>query len=355
MIDPRVKKLAEILVNYSVKVERGSVIQINFGVEAAPLALEVYKLVLEKGGLPNINPIVQGFAYQYYKLATNEQLKHFPKSAMFRAERADGVISIGADYNTKEFTNISPKKIALRRRVIDPISKLTLSKDNWVGCQYPTNAIAQDADLSLEEIEDFVFKATNVDWEAMSKKQDKIKKILDEGSKVRIKSANTDISFSIEGRQGIKCDGHRNMPDGEVFIAPVEESVEGFIEYSYPAIYGGREVNGIKLEFKKGMVVKSSAKKNEEFLKEMINTDEGSKFIGEFGIGLNYGIKKFIKQILFDEKIGGTIHLALGMAYKEGGGKNESALHWDMVKDLRDGGEFWIDDKKIQKDGKFLI
>ncbi|MDP2906316.1 MAG: aminopeptidase, partial [Nanoarchaeota archaeon] len=156
-------------------------------------------------------------------------------------------------------------------------------------------------------------------------------------------------------RQGIKCDGKRNMPDGEVFIAPVETTTEGFIRYSYPVIYGGREVSGVELKFKKGAVVSAKAEKNEKFLKTMIGIDKGAKYLGEFGIGVNPYITKFIKQILFDEKIGGTIHLALGKAYKEGGGRNVSALHWDMIKDLRKGGAFYIDDKLIQKNGKFRI
>jgi len=182
-----------------------------------------------------------------------------------------------------------------------------------------------------------------------------LKKILDKAKHVRITSPDTDLEFSIKDRKAIKCDGHRNIPDGEVFIAPVKKTVNGYISYSFPAIKSGKEVDGIKLKFKNGKVVKASATKNEKFLKEMINMDKGSCYIGEFGIGMNYGIKKFIKQILFDEKIGGTIHLALGMAYKEGGGKNESALHWDMIKDLRKKGELYIDGKLIQKNGKFTF
>ena len=193
------------------------------------------------------------------------------------------------------------------------------------------------------------------DWKKESKKQDKLKKVVDKGKTVRIVGENTDISFSIKGRQGLKCDGKHNMPDGEVFVAPVETTIEGHIQYSYPAIKNGVAVPDVYLEFKKGRVTKAKASKNEHFLKQMISTDKGANTLGEFGIGLNFGIKKFIRNILFDEKIGGTIHLALGMAYKEGGGKNESALHWDMIKDLRQGGKLIIDNKVIQKNGKFLI
>jgi len=355
MTDPRITKLADILTGYSVKIKKGSIIKINCGIEAKDLALEIYKRILKKGAYPRLNVDLPGSAYTYFKHASEEQLKNFPELAKIEAEKTDGVISIGTEYNTKELSNISPKKIAMRRKVTYPISKIILSKDNWVICQYPTNSLAQDAEMSLEEYEDFVFSATNVDWKREEQKQKKLKKVLDAGSKVRIVGKDTDISFSIKGRTALLCCGKRNMPDGEVFIAPVENTTEGYIRYTYPAIYGGKEVTDVRLEFKKGKVVSATAAKNQDLLRAMVNTDAGSKYLGEFGIGMSPGIKKFTKQILFDEKINGTIHLALGMAYKEGGGKNDSAVHWDMIKDLRQGGAIYVDGKCIQKDGKFLI
>lgn len=355
MADARIIKLAKILTDYSIKVKKGSIIELSFDLEAAPLALECYKNILKRGAYPLSHTLPPGFTYAYYRIAAQEQLRKFPEIAMIEAKKAAGSISIGASQNTKELSNISPKKIAIRRKVTDSISKEYLKKDNWVGCEYPTNALAQDADMSLEEFEDFFYKATNIDYDGLSRKQNKLKAIMDKGKLVRIVAPDTDLSFSIKGRKAIKCDGHRNVPDGEVFIAPVEKSVNGYIAYTYPAIRDGREVDGIKLKFKNGSVVEASAAKNGAFLKEMINLDKGSKYLGEFGIGLNFGINRFIKQILFDEKIGGTIHLALGMAYKEGGGRNESALHWDMIKDLRKGGAVYIDGKCIQKNGKFTF
>ncbi len=354
MKDIRVLRLAKILVDHSIRVKKGQTIVINSSSEGAPLALECYKLILKRGAHPRVNFSMPGFAHAFYKYANFNQLSHYPKIAEFEAKELDGEINIGATVNTKEFTNIDPKKVALRKKIVHPISEIIMDKP-WVGCIYPTNSRAQDAEMSLEEFEDFVFKATNRDWKKEEKKQEKLKRILDKGNQVRIIADDTDLSFSIKGRQGIKCFGRHNMPDGEVFIAPVENTVEGYIHYSFPAIYGGREVSGITLKFKKGEVISAKAVKNEKFLKEMIKTDKGSKYVGEFGIGTNYNIKKFIKSILFDEKIGGTVHLALGRAYKEGGGTNESALHWDMIKDLRKGGAIYIDDKLIQKNGKFLI
>ncbi len=355
MGDPRIKKLADILVNYSINVKKGDMIDLSFGIASKELALECYKLILKKGAYPKINVAVPGFAYTYYKNASKEQLMHFPRLAMIEAKMAAGSISIGAAYNTKELTTVDPKKISLRSKITQKISDEHIKKDNWVGCQFPTNSLAQDAEMSLEEFEDFVYDACLQDWKKQEKKQEKLKKILDKGRQVRITAEDTDITFSIDGRQGIKCCGKRNMPDGEVFIAPVENSTEGYIKYTYPAIYGGREVSGITLKFHKGKVIEATAEKGEPFLKDMIATDKGSCKLGEFGIGVNYKIKQFIKQILFDEKIGGTIHLALGMAYPEGGGKNKSAVHWDMVKDLRRGGKIFVDGKLIQKNGKFTF
>ncbi len=355
MGDPRIKRLAEILTGWSIKIKKGDIIELNFGVDAKELALEAYKLILQKGAIPVLHAAVPGFAYNYYKYATEEQLKKFPKIAMYEAKNTAGSIGIGADYNTKELTSIEPKKIALRSKTTRKVKDIDIKKDNWVICEFPTNALAQDAEMSLEEFEDFVYSACLKDWAKESKKQDKLKEVLDKGKRVRIVAKDTDLTFSIEGRMSRKCDGKRNMPDGEVFIAPVEDSTEGHIKYTYPAIYGGREVDGVYLEFHKGKVVKATAAKGEAFLKEMLKTDKGSRKLGEFGVGVNFGIKKFVKQILFDEKIGGTIHLALGMAYPEGGGRNKSAVHWDMIKDLRKGGAFYIDGKCIEKNGEFLI
>ena len=354
-MDERIKKMADILVNYSIEAKKGDRVQIVTEYDAKELALECYRICVKNGAFPSIDVSLPGAGYIYYKYATDAQLKRFPKVAWYEVQNTDCVLYIGAEYNTKELTSIDPKKISLRRKITHKIQEWRVNKTRWCIFEYPTNALAQDAEMSLEEFEDFDYGACIVDWKEESKKQDKLKAVVDKGSKVRIIGKNTDLTFSIKGRQGIKCDGKRNMPDGEVFCAPVDDSAEGYIEYSFPVIYGGKEVSGVRLKFHKGKVVEAHADKNEDYLIKMIDTDKGSRYLGEFGIGVNYNIKKFIKQILFDEKIGGTIHLALGSAYKEGGGKNVSAIHWDMIKDLRDGGELYIDGKLIQKNGKFLI
>ena len=258
--------------------------------------------------------------------------------------------------NTKELTNIDPKKVALKRKANHPIHKIRWKKDNWVIVGYPSNGQAQDAGMSLEEFEDFVFGATNIDWNKGRKIETKVKKILDSGKQVRIVGKETDITFSIKGMKSIKSEGKRNVPDGEVYTCPIPKTVNGHIFYDYPAIYGGKEVTNVRLWFKNGKVVKATADNNQDYLKEMITMDKGASYLGELGIGTNPGIHKFIKSILFDEKIEYSIHLALGNSFPEcGKGGNDSALHWDMIKDLKKGGAIYIDGKCIQKNGKWLI
>ena len=354
MTDPRIKEVAKILVEYSTKVKKDDKVIIDGGIEAQELIKEIYKLCIQKGAYPRAEVGIPGLANIYYKNASEEQLNHFPELAKKEAEYFDVFIMIGAPTNTRAMTSIDPKKMALRSKITNPIDEIRIEK-RWVIFYFPTNAQAQEADMSLEEFEDFVYNSTIQDWEQMSKDEDKLKETLDNGKEVQVIGENTDIKFSIEDRESVKGDGDSNMPCGEVFIAPVETSTQGYIEYSFPVIRAGREVEGVKLKFENGKVIEASAKKGEEFLKEMIEMDEGAKLVGELGIGFNYNITKFVKNILFDEKIGGTIHVALGRAYKEGGGTNESALHWDMIKDLRKEGKILVDGKVIQENGKFLI
>ncbi len=270
-------------------------------------------------------------------------------------KKTDATIFIGAPSNTKELANIDPKRISKRQKTLEPIFKERSEKTKWVIFYYPTGALAQEAGMSMEEFSDFVFGSVLVDYKKMSKSQEKLKKIIDKGKKIRIVTKNTDVAFNIAGRKGIKCDGQFNLPDGEVFTSPVENSAEGVVEFSYPTLIQGKAIEGIRIEFRKGKVVKATAKKNQDFLRKVLETDKGSKFVGEIGIGVNYKIKQFVNNTLFDEKIGGTIHIALGKSYREAGGKNESAIHWDIVTSMRKGGRLYIDGKLIQKDGKFLI
>lgn len=351
MVDERVRKLAGILVNYSVKVEKKDVIQVNFDVEAKELALEVYRELLKKGAYAKFNVNFPEFGPAFYRFASDDQLKHLPKLFVHEAKMVDGSIIIDAR-NSRELGKVPSDRIGMWQKASRPLNDIRLKNHNWVLCGYPSESLAKDAGMSLKEFEDFVFSATNIDWEEMSRRQDLLKKVVDKGKRVRIVGSGTDLRFSIKGNRGIKCDGRYNMPDGEVFTAPRRDSVNGRVSFTFPSFFRGKEVKDVVLEFKDGAVVSATASKNIEFLKKMLEVDDGAKYLGEFGIGMNYSIKRFVRNTLFDEKIGGTIHLALGNAYKESGGKNQSAIHWDMV---TRPDKVLIDDKVILKGGEFLF
>ncbi len=355
MADARLKKTAKILVDYSTKVKKEDKVQIRTQPEGYPLALEVFKLCLLRGAYPSIKADVPGTEFLFYKHAKRNQLEKFPADEMHEIKKTNAVITIGAEYNTREFSTIDPKIIAARSRTLEPLSNWRVEHTRWVLFDYPTNALAQDAGMSLYELENFVFNATNQNWHLLSRKLKNIARKVNASKNARIVAKDTELEFSIRGTHCVVGDGIFNMPDGEVYTAPVKESVNGYITFDFPAVYSGNVVEGIFLEFKNGKVVKAKAEKNEKFLRGMISTDKGSKFLGEFGIGCNYRIKRFTKNILFDEKIGGTIHLALGYGYKECKSKNTSAIHWDMIKDLRKNGAIYLDGKLFQKKGRFVI
>ncbi|MCK9225498.1 MAG: aminopeptidase [Candidatus Muirbacterium halophilum] len=352
-MDSRITKLAQILTEYSCKVKKGDKVLIAGGIPARPLINECYKMIIKKGGFPSLRINLPETNKTLFDIGNDEQIGYKDPVRKFQYEGLDAIINISAPENVKIFSNVPPEKQVIMTKANKEILDIIMKK-NWVTVNFPTEALAQEAGMSLEEYENFVYKATNIDWENAKYEMEKIKKLFDSGKKVRILGRDTEINFSIEGRQGIVCAGENNMPDGEVFYSPIENSVNGQIYYEFPAIYQGREVEGIKLVFKDGKVVEATASKNEDFLHAILDTDEGSRFLGEFGIGTNYGITKYTKDILFDEKIGGTIHLAVGQSYEDSGGKNISAVHWDMVKDLRKYGQIFLDGKLVQQNGKFL-
>jgi len=358
-MDERVNKLAKIIVDYSVNVKKGERVIIAGSTMAEPLIKEIYKLVILKGAYPSVRMSFSGQTYTYYNNSSKEQLNHFPENFDYEVRNSDVYIGIGAPDNARELANIDPKKIAVRTKVTRPITDYIvngLPKMRRVTMGYPIPSLAQDADMSTDEYEDFFYKSTIQDWPKLRKEMNKVKKFLDKGKIIRIVGKDTDLKIGIKNRQFVIDAGEENMPGGEIFNAPLENTVEGHIRFTYPAIKAGKEVTNIYLEFKKGKVVKATADKNEDFLHTMINTDKGSCYLGELGIGFNPKVTKFTKRLLFDEKIGGTIHLALGMAYKQCKGTNKSAIHWDIVKDLRkEGGAIYLDGKVVQKNGKWLI
>ena len=355
--DPRVKNQAQILVDYSIKVKEGDNVVVLSEFVAKPLVLEIYKFLLKRGANEvKLHFSDYEFAEVYYKNASMKQIKSFPQLEMDETKKMDCYIRIGSPSNTRGLTNVDTKKISERAKVTRPILNWRVDKTRWVVTKFPTNAQAQEADMSLSEYENFVFSAINgVDWPKKRLEQEKLRKLVDKTSEVHIVGFGTDLRLNIKGRRAVNAGGEYNMPDGEVFTSVIENGVSGFITYSYPALYYGKEFHNVYLEFKKGRVVKAKAEKGEGDLIKILDTDSGARRIGELGIGNNYKITRFTKDILFDEKIGGSIHLALGRGYKENLSKNESAIHWDMIKDLRQGGDLWFDDKLVQKNGKWVF
>jgi aminopeptidase len=357
LIDPRVVKMAEVLVNTSLKVKKGESILISADFTAKPLVLELYRLLIKKGAkLVRVSWESYELGEIYFKNASQAQIHSFPELSFNEIKKMDCWIGIRSSANTKGLVDIDPRLISTRSKVLKKIVDWRVEKTRWVITDFPCEALAQEAEMSLGDYEDFVFSAVNgVDWKKVYKKQEKIRSLLNKTKKVRIVAKDTDLSLDISGRHAVNAAGEFNMPDGEVFTSVVENTACGFITYTYPAIYMGREFRGVRLEFKGGKVVRAMAEKNEEALNKILDMDHGARFLGELGIGNNYKITRFTKDILFDEKMGGSIHLALGKGYKETLSKNTSALHWDMIKDLKSGGELWFDKKLVQKNGKWLI
>ncbi len=354
MADPRIGRLASILVTYSLQVKEGETVLISTGEAGKPLALAAYEEVLRRGGHPLLDISFEEADAILLKVGRPEQVGHLPRTKLFQARNIDCFLNIRAPLNRRLLAGAAAELVARRQSALKPWKDIIIDRKRWVLTNFPTHALAQEAEMSLADYEDFFYKATNIDWAAVDRQEERLKQLLDGAGGVRIKGRETDLTFSVKGRVARKCAGRSNMPDGEVFTGPVEDSAEGSIYYEFPAIYNAREVTGVRLTFKRGRVVEATAEKNEAFLHSMLDMDPGARRLGEFGVGFNYAIRRFTKDILFDEKIGGTIHLALGKGYAETRSRNKSALHWDMIKDLREGGELYLDGRLIQKDGKFI-
>jgi aminopeptidase len=367
MRDPRLEKLADVLVNYSVGVKKDQLVRISGSPTALPLVSELYRKVLAAGGHPMVRLNPDELQEIFLKEASDDQLRFCSPVSIYEYERIDCSIGIWADENTKALSNVDPKRIgasqAARKPLLDIFMKRSAEgKLKWVGTQYPTQASAQDAEMSLAEYEDFVFRAGLLHlpdpvaaWKKISERQQRLADYLNNNRReYRVVASNgTDIRLSLEGSRWINCDGHENFPDGEVFAGPKVDSAEGVICFSFPAVHHGRECDGVRLVFKDGKVVDASAKKGEDFLISMLDMDPGARFLGECAIGTNYSITRYTKNTLFDEKIGGTVHFAVGAGYPESGNSNQSGLHWDMVVDLRQGGFIEVDGVKINTDGRF--
>ncbi len=366
MRDPRIEKLARLLTEYSLNLKPRDVVAISGDAIGTPLIRECYRAALRKGAYAICDIRVDSLAEVFYAEANDDQLKWVSPFSKYKLQKIDASLGVWADENTKSLTGVDPKRLAKAAAARKGLSKIFMDRSasgklRWVGTQWPCLASAQDAEMSLEEYEDFVFAAGRLDaldpikvWKQISKQQQTLTNFLNKAREIRIVAEDTDLRYSCKGRTWVNCDGHCNFPDGEVFTGPVEQSVEGHISFSFPAVHNGREVDGARLTFERGKVVKAEARKGEKFLQAMVAMDQGSCYLGEAAIATNYGIKKYTRNTLFDEKIGGTVHVALGAGYPETGNRNVSGLHWDMVCDLRKGGEIYVDGTVIQRKGRFL-
>ena len=358
MKDPRITQLAEVLVNYSTRVKKGDVVLISAsGFEAAPLVQELYILCLEKGAAyVEYEFTMPEIGRHFYNRASKKQLEWFPQHRLDFMKKATVYIGIAAGENSMVMAKANQASMIAWSRLVRPIVDQRVKHTRWVITRYPTHGAAQEARMSLEEYEDYLFSACCMDWRTESRKQEKLKRLMDRADRVRIKASDTDLSFSIKGMPAIKCDGRMNIPDGEVFTAPVRESVEGHITYNCPTLYQGKEFNGIRLEFRQGRIVAATAAGGMDGpLNRILDTDEGARYVGEFAIGVNPAITQPMRNILSDEKIGGSFHMALGAGYPETGSKNKSAIHWDMICDMREDSEITADGQPFYKDGRFVF
>ncbi|HSI81186.1 MAG TPA: aminopeptidase [Solirubrobacterales bacterium] len=367
MRDPRVTNLARILVRYSTKVGDGDTCLIEGPSAAEPLVAAIYAEVLAAGGHPVVSLGFEGQQVAYLGAASDAQLEWISPLSRWAAEESDCRIAIWADTNTRELSGIPPERQTKRRAATRPLMEAMMKRaaageHRWVGTMYPTNAHAADAEMSLVDFEDFYFRAclaTDDDplgaWQRASEECHRLADWIQGHEEVHITAPGTDLRLGIAGRRFIAADGEHNMPDGEFFTGPIEDSAEGEVSFHLPATIGGREVAGVRLRFEAGTVVDASAERGEEFLVSMLDTDDGARRLGELGIGTNYGIERGTRSILLDEKIGGTVHLAVGASYPETGGENESAVHTDLVCDLRRGGRIEVDGEVLQEDGEFRV
>jgi|UniRef100_A0A7J3SMT5 aminopeptidase len=359
------EKFATLLVNYCIGVKPLSEISISSTIAAMPLITEIFKKVVDAGGYPRIVISNEELNEYFYRYAPPELLEYLSPIDKFIMENISGMIRIIAPTHSKPLINVDPERIRKVALASKPLSDIMLKRDasgtlRWTVTAYPTNSMAQEAGFSPLEWREFVFRAVKLfsedpvlEWTKQAAQQEKVALFLKKAKEIRVLADDTDLYLRFDGRIWVNDDGKNNMPGGEVFSSPIEDSAEGYITYSYPAIWRGVEVKGIRLNFKKGEVIEASAEKGEEFLKKMIATDDGAKRIGEFAFGLNYDIDRFTREILFDEKIGGTIHLALGSAYIQTGGKNFSSIHWDMIKDMRKG-KIYVDGDLVYENGAFI-
>ena len=367
MRDPRVEGLARVLAHYSLELQPGQVCVIQGGVAAEPLVQAIYEQALEAGAHPIVDLAMEGAQAAFYARANDSQLEWISPPERWAIEHADARIRVLSDTNTRELSTVEPERQTRRQKARHPLMQRMMERSakeelRWNVTLFPTNAYASAASMSLAAYEDFYYRACLTDqpdpvaaWRQAAEETNRLAEWIQGREEVKIEGPGTNLTLNVADRYFKPADGKYNMPDGEFFTGPHEDSAEGEITFHLPATYSGREVAGVRFRFEGGRVVDASAERGEDFLIEVLDTDEGARRLGELGIGTNFGISAGTGEILLDEKIGGTVHLAVGASYPETGGVNESAVHWDMICDLRQGGSITVDGEVLQRDGSFVV
>lgn len=358
-MDPRFEELARNLVSYSCRLQRGEKVLISSnGLGATPLVKALVREVYRIGAIPFVELHSNVIDREMLMGATEEQYKLLAEVDAIKMQQMDAYIGIGCNDNTAEMADVPSDRMDMYGAVYSkPVHHDIRLKKKWVVLRYPNNSLAQSAGTSLDAFEDFYFNVCNLDYSKMSKAMDNLVELMNKTDKVRLVGEGTDLSFSIKDIPAIKCAGEMNIPDGEVYTAPVKDSVNGVISYNTPTEYQGVSYDSVKLEFKDGKIINASANDTER-INKVFDTDEGARFVGEFAIGVNPYITKAMKNILFDEKIMGSIHFTPGNAYDDADNGNRSAIHWDLVMIQTPeygGGEIYFDDVLIRKDGLFVL
>ncbi|MBN2146719.1 MAG: aminopeptidase [Anaerolineales bacterium] len=367
MSDHRIEKLAQILVDHSAHVSPGDLVAIETSTNAEPLVRAIYELVLKRGGHPHLLLHLPDEEEIFFSHASDSQLDFTPTFQKLVTEQFNVYIRVRAEINPLALTNVPPERQSRWQKANAPVRSNMLRRGGdktlrWSLTLFPTEGYARQAGMKYEDFENFVYSACHADentpdpvayWEGVEKKQAEIVKRIEGHDKVKLLGPNVDLSLSIKGRKFRNSSGQHNMPDGEIYTGPVESSVNGWVKFTYPALYQGRMVEGVELTFEKGRVATATAEKGQEFLTVMLDSDVGARYLGEFAIGTNFEINRFSRNILFDEKLGGTFHVALGAGYPETGSLNTSMIHWDMICDMRKDSEIRVDGVVIYRNGEF--
>ena len=368
MTDSRVDKFARILVDYSTRVGPGDDVAITTTTVAEPLARALYSLVLERGGHPHVLLDFPDQDELLFAHADDELLKFVNRFKKIAFEEFDVLIKVRAQTNPRGLSDVPPERQAVHQRAHSGLLEAQMRRGaqgslRWMSTLFPTHAYAEEAGMAYDEYLDFVYRAIHADedtadpvahWQSVEREQRRYLELFQGRDRVQLRGPNVDLALSVAGRMFINACGHNNMPDGEIYTGPVEDSLNGWVRFTYPAMIQGRIVDGVELVFEDGKVIDASAEVNQDFMLEMLNIDPGARYVGEFAIGTNYQIDRFTKSILFDEKIGGSFHMAVGAGYPETGSRNRSVIHWDMICDMRQDSEILVDGELVYRDGKFV-